>query len=254
MPRMHGAAFIHVSEIDLIVGFGDGSAVDAAKVLAVLAPNDDHREDYVGVEQGPPKGLPSSAVPTAAGTGTEVTAIAIFSNQKLNVKQGAVSPHLIPDIALVDPVLTNRRPQGVTAAGGVDAVTHNTLMLPWVTEYNVLAFSQFFKEIGDLMSEIMEGLSDREGCEVTPQVPRTLAEDLEVPQYLNEVGIPGSALPDLVKSALTQARPWNNNPRQFTAEDMEQVYRNMAVRPSRPPRARPPRPSARCRRRPDRDA
>ena len=91
---------------DLIVGFGGGSAIDAAKVVAVLAPTDDRLEDYVGVDQVPHKGLPFIAVPTTAGTGTEVAAIAIFANEKLNVKQGVVSPHLIPNIALVDPVLT----------------------------------------------------------------------------------------------------------------------------------------------------
>jgi alcohol dehydrogenase class IV len=302
---------------DLIVGFGGGSAIDVAKVVAALAPNDDKLEDYVGVDMVPKKGLPLIAVPTTAGTGSEVTAIAIFANEKLNVKQGAVSPFLIPNIALVDPVLTYSCPPGVTAASGMDALIHNieayisvnatmhtdplaaegiklisksirtavfdgdnawarhnmamgsllggisfgnagvgavhamsypvggmfhvphgianTLMLPWVMEYNMLACPQFFKEIGELMGENMEGLSDREGCDVTLEALRTLAEDLEVPQYLNEVGIPESAIPDLVKGALTQARLWANNPRKFTAEDMAQVYRNMAVKPGTKP-------------------
>jgi alcohol dehydrogenase class IV len=302
---------------DLIVGFGGGSAIDVAKVVAALATNDDKLEDYVGVDMVPKKGLPLIAVPTTAGTGSEVTAIAIFANEKLNVKQGAVSPFLIPNIALVDPVLTYSCPAGVTAASGMDALIHNieayisvnatmhtdplaaegiklisksirtavydgtngwarhnmamgsllggiafgnagvgavhamsypvggmfhvphgianTLMLPWVMEYNMLACPQFFKEVGELMGENMEGLSDREGCEVTLQALRTLAEDLEVPQYLNEVGIPESAIPDLVKGALTQARLWANNPRKFTAEDMAQVYHNMAVRPGTKP-------------------
>lgn len=245
-------------EYDLIVGFGGGSAIDVAKVVAVLAPTDDRLEDYVGVDQVPHKGLPFIAVPTTAGTGAEVTASAIFSNEKLNVKQGVVSPHLIPNIALVDPVLTYSCPQGVTAASGMDALIHNieayisvnatmhtdplaaegikliiksirtavfdggnawarhnmamgsllggianTLMLPWVMEYNMLACPQFFREIGEVMGENTEGLSDREGCEVTLQALRTLAEDLEAPQYLNEVGVPESAIPDLVKGALT---------------------------------------------------
>ena len=122
--------------------------------------------------------------------------------------------------------------------GGMFHVPHgiaNTLMLPWVMEYNMLACSQFFREIGELMGENMEGLSDREGCEVTLQALRTLAEDLDVPQYLSEVGIPESAIPDLVKGAVTQARLWANNPRKFSAEDIEQVYRNMAVKPGTEP-------------------
>src|SRR5674476_1320356 len=107
---------------DLIVGFGGGSAIDVAKVVAALATNNDKLEDYVGIDMVPRKGLPLIAVPTTAGTGSEVTAIAIFSNEKLNVKQGVVSPYLIPNIALVDPVLTYSCPQGVTAASGMDAL------------------------------------------------------------------------------------------------------------------------------------
>ena len=92
--------------------------------MAALAPNNDKLEDYVGVDQMPRKGLPLIAVPTTAGTGSEVTAIAIFANEKLNVKQGVVSPYLIPNIALVDPVLTYSCPAGVTAASGMDALIH----------------------------------------------------------------------------------------------------------------------------------
>ena len=56
-----------------------------------------------------------------------------------------------------------------------------------------------------------------------------------MPQYLSDVNIPESAIPDLVKGAMTQARLWANNPRKFTPEDMAQVYRNMAVRPGSKP-------------------
>ena len=82
-------------------------------------------EDFVGVDKVPKKGLPIIAVPTTAGTGSEVTAIAIFANEKLNVKQGVVSPYLIPNIALVDPALTVSCPPNVTAASGMDALIHN---------------------------------------------------------------------------------------------------------------------------------
>jgi len=77
----------------------------------------------------------------------------------------------------------------------------------------------------------MNGLSDREAADKTVAALRLLADDLGVPQYLSDVDIPESAIPDLVEGALTQARLWNNNPRKYTAEDMAQVYRNMAVRP-----------------------
>ncbi len=85
------------------------------------------------------------------------------------------------------------------------------------------------------MGENMIGLSDREAADKTLAALRLLADDLGVPQYLSDVGIPESAIPDLVEGAKTQARLWNNNPRKFTPEDMEQVYRNMAVRPGSEP-------------------
>ena len=313
---------------DLIVGFGGGSPIDVAKAAAVLPHTGDTVYDYVGIDQVKKKGLPIIAVPTTAGTGTEVTAIAIFANEKLNVKQGVVSPHLIPNIALVDPVLTYSCPPGVTAASGMDALIHNieayisvnatmhtdplaaegiklisksirtavfdganawarhnmamgsllggiafgnagvgavhamsypiggmfhvphgianTMVLPWAMELNMFACLRWFRQFGEAMGENMDGLSDREAAQKTVGAMRLLADDLGVPQYLNEVGIPESAIPDLVKGALTQARLWNNNPRKFTAEDMEQVYNTLAVRPgqqspSRTRRSRPPR-------------
>jgi alcohol dehydrogenase len=302
---------------DAIVGFGGGSAIDVAKMVAVLVGSGAKVEDFVGVDRVPKKGLPIIAVPTTAGTGSEVTAIAIFANEKLNVKQGVVSGYLIPNIALVDPVLTWSCPANVTAASGMDALIHcieaytsvnatmhtdplayegiklisksirtatydgtnawarhnmamgsllggiafgnagvgavhalsypiggmfhvphgvaNTLMLPWVMEYNMLASLQWFREIGEAMGENMEGLSDREAADKTVAALRQLAVDLNVPQYLSDVDIAESAIPELVKGALTQARLWANNPRKFTPEDMEQVYRNMALRPGAKP-------------------
>ena len=122
--------------------------------------------------------------------------------------------------------------------GGTFHVPHgvaNTLMLPWVMEYNMMSCLEWFKEIGEFMGENMEGLSDREAAAKTVAAMRTLAEDLEVPQYLNEIGIPESAIPSLVEGAETQARLWNNNPRKFTPDDMAQIYHTMAVKPGTEP-------------------
>ena len=88
---------------DLIVGFGGGSPIDVAKAAAVLPHTGDTVYDYVGIDQVKKKGLPIIAIPTTAGTGSECTAIAIFANEKLNVKQGLVSPFLMPNVALIDP-------------------------------------------------------------------------------------------------------------------------------------------------------
>ena len=110
---------------DLIVGFGGGSPIDVAKAAAVLPHTGDTVYDYVGIDQVKKKGLPIIAIPTTAGTGSECTAIAIFANEKLNVKQGLVSPFLMPNVALIDPALTLSCPPNVTAASGMDALIHN---------------------------------------------------------------------------------------------------------------------------------
>jgi alcohol dehydrogenase len=110
---------------DLIVGFGGGSPIDVAKAAAVLPHTGDTVYDYVGIDQVKKKGLPIIAIPTTAGTGSECTAIAIFANEKLNVKQGLVSPYLMPNVALIDPALTLSCPPSVTAASGMDALIHN---------------------------------------------------------------------------------------------------------------------------------
>ena len=119
--------------------------------------------------------------------------------------------------------------------GGMFHVPHgvaNTMVLPWAMDFNKLACLRWMRQVGEAMGENMEGLSDREAADETVDALRLLADDLDVPQYLSDVDIPESAIPDLVEGAKTQARLWNNNPRKYTPEDMEQVYRNMAVRPA----------------------
>ncbi|WGL15070.1 iron-containing alcohol dehydrogenase [Microbulbifer bruguierae] len=110
---------------ELIVGFGGGSSMDVAKVVAVLAHPDCRQsldELYgVGNVRGPR--LPLLQVPTTAGTGSEVTPIAIVTTGE-TTKAGIVSPHLQPDIALLDPKLTLGLPPAVTAATGIDAMVH----------------------------------------------------------------------------------------------------------------------------------
>lgn len=110
---------------DLVVAFGGGSAMDTAKMVAILPGTGKTVEDYVGVDLVEKPGLPVIAVPTTAGTGSEVTKVAIFANTRLNVKQGVSSPHLVPAVALVDPLLTISCPPRVSAASGIDAFIHN---------------------------------------------------------------------------------------------------------------------------------
>ncbi|MDH6302210.1 alcohol dehydrogenase class IV [Polynucleobacter sphagniphilus] len=108
---------------DYIVGFGGGSSMDVAKLVALLAAGKEKLlEVYgVGVAKGPR--LPLILVPTTAGTGSEVTTISIVTVSD-SEKKGVVSPQLLPDLALLDAQLTLGLPSHVTAATGIDAMVH----------------------------------------------------------------------------------------------------------------------------------
>ncbi len=110
--------------IDVIVGIGGGSAQDVAKVASILATNPGPVSAYFGIDLVPSPGLKLILIPTTAGTGSEVTPIAILSDHHEKLKKGIVSPYLFPSTALLDPELTTGLPPHVTAATGMDALIH----------------------------------------------------------------------------------------------------------------------------------
>jgi alcohol dehydrogenase class IV len=109
---------------DLIIGFGGGSPIDIAKVSAVMTTNKGPISEYFGIDLVPQPGLPTLIIPTTAGTGSEVTPIAILSDHTEKLKKGIVSQYLFPSAALLDPELTRGLPAHVTAATGMDALIH----------------------------------------------------------------------------------------------------------------------------------
>lgn len=111
-------------EADIILGIGGGSSLDIAKIVSVLATNTETISDMFGIGLVKNPGIPFILVPTTAGTGSEVTPIAILSDQHEKLKKGVVSPYLYPDCALLDPELTIGLPPKVTASTGMDALIH----------------------------------------------------------------------------------------------------------------------------------
>jgi len=109
---------------DLLVGIGGGSSIDTAKGLSILLAHGGRGQDYAGIDKVPGPGIPVFALPTTAGTGSEVTPIAIFGDPKAGRKMGIVSPFLLSRLALVDPTLTYECPPKVSAASGIDALVH----------------------------------------------------------------------------------------------------------------------------------
>ncbi|HLA82947.1 MAG TPA: iron-containing alcohol dehydrogenase [Thermoleophilia bacterium] len=115
------------ARIDMVLGFGGGSALDAAKAIACLLTNEGDPLDYLEViGKGKPVGKPSApciAIPTTAGTGSEVTSNAVLASPEHRVKVSLRSSLMLPRLALVDPELTYGLPPSLTASTGMDALT-----------------------------------------------------------------------------------------------------------------------------------
>jgi alcohol dehydrogenase class IV len=109
---------------DFVLALGGGSALDTAKAIAAMVTNPGHIQDYKGAGKLQRKGVPLVALPTTAGTGSEVTIFTIITDAATGVKMLINSPYLMPDIAIVDPLLTLSCPPPVTAATGIDALVH----------------------------------------------------------------------------------------------------------------------------------
>lgn len=113
------------TKADLVIGIGGGSALDLAKMAAVLATHEGDVADYLnltGSKKLTHKGLPKIMIPTTSGTGSEVTNISVFSLE--SSKDVIANDYLLADIALLDPALTVSVPPRITAATGIDALTH----------------------------------------------------------------------------------------------------------------------------------
>jgi alcohol dehydrogenase class IV len=121
---MDGLAELTRFNADVVVGLGGGSPMDAAKAIAVLAANPPPLALYAGYHKIPRPGLPLVVIPTTAGTGSEVTKVAVITDTERDVKMMILDAHLLPRVALVDYELSLTMPQALTAHVGVDTLTH----------------------------------------------------------------------------------------------------------------------------------
>jgi alcohol dehydrogenase class IV len=122
---------------DAIVAFGGGSVMDAAKAIGQSVANERHPRDLVGYFRGWKGPPPIYAVPTTAGTGSEVTVAAVISDPENNRKLVIADSRLVPRMAALDPSLMTGLPQPITAATGMDALTHavEAYIGNWGTEF-----------------------------------------------------------------------------------------------------------------------
>lgn len=117
--------FAKNEKADIVLGFGGGSSLDVAKIIAILAHPQQQQtlQDLYGVNNAKQPRLPLFLVPTTAGTGSEVTPISIVTTGE-TTKTGIVSPVLFADVAILDATFTQNLPAHITAATGIDAMVH----------------------------------------------------------------------------------------------------------------------------------
>ena len=122
---LEAAEFARQNQIDTVIGFGGGSSLDVAKIIALLAHPEQKQQlhDMYGVNQVQKPRLPLILIPTTAGTGSEVTPISIVTTGE-TTKTGIVSAALYADVTILDANFTQNLPAHITAATGIDAMVH----------------------------------------------------------------------------------------------------------------------------------
>jgi alcohol dehydrogenase class IV len=121
---MEAVKFAKEGATDVVIGLGGGSSMDVSKFVAIMLKYEGDIRNYLGIDNIPGRGLPTIMVPTTSGTGSEVSKYSIFDDREAKTKLGAVSFHLVADLALIDPELTASMPPSITAATGCDALVH----------------------------------------------------------------------------------------------------------------------------------
>lgn len=133
-----GIEFFEEQGCDAIVAFGGGSSMDASKAIAVAVANPKPLNQLAGYLKGLRTPIKIYAVPTTAGTGSEVTVAAVISDPVTHKKLVIVDPRMVPKMAALDPTLMTGLPPAITAATGIDALTHavEAFVGNWTTSYS----------------------------------------------------------------------------------------------------------------------
>ena len=293
-------------QADTLIGLGGGSALDIAKVAAVMMSNRGLIDQYFGIDNIPQRGIKTILIPTTAGTGSEVTPIAVLSDKKEKLKKGIVSPYLYCDTAIVDPELTASLPPHITAYTGIDALTHaieaytnkqanpftdtlalqaikligenlpkavcngenldarynmslaslyagmclgpvntaavhalayplggtfdiphgmaNSLLLPYVMEFNKISNLQKFANIALALSQKIDHLSPLEAAGKAVLAVKQLCDDIGIVSHIRELEIKEQAIDEMAEAAMKVTRLLNNNPRKVTLQDVRDIY------------------------------
>jgi len=163
-----GAEVYLANQCSAILAVGGGSSIDAAKVISLVVANAGNPRDWVGMNKAPDTGAPVFAIPTTSGTGSEATMGAVITDEVDHSKNIIAGPALLPTAVALDPQLMQGLPAAITAATGLDALTHGieAFVSVWDrgsrTETALMAVKGVFRWLPVALSE-PENLAAREG-------------------------------------------------------------------------------------------
>ena len=154
------------NEVDVVIGLGGGSALDASKMVACLVDNEGSIFDYYsgGTREIKDRKAKLICIPTTSGTGSEVTNIGVYTNKNTGIKMPFASPYFWPDIALIDPKLTYTLPKNITASTGMDAFTH-AIEAYWSINSNPISDSMAVSVIKTILENIERACIEPENGE-----------------------------------------------------------------------------------------
>lgn len=166
---MRGAEFYLENRCDCIIAVGGGSPIDCAKGIGIVTTNNSHILNFEGVDMVDVPGPPLICIPTTAGSSADVSQFAIITDTTRDVKIGIVSKAMVPDAALIDPELTSTMGAQLTAATGMDALTH--AIEAYVSNANsALTDLLALDAIAQVASNLPAAIKDPENLELRGQV------------------------------------------------------------------------------------
>ena len=297
---------LRASGADAVLAVGGGSPIDTAKAVCMLMTHEGSCRDYLfgGSKTVTKQGMPLIAIPTTAGSGSEMTAAAVIEDKQKNVKLSITSPYLVPKIAVIDPQLQTGMPPFITATTGMDALTHaiesyvskrenpvadlfalkaikliarsirtatadgndiqaradmalastlagvafmngglgivhgisqtmgaiahvahgeaNALLLPYCMEKNAPACPERFRDIAQALGEDVSTRSSEEAAKLAAKAAFRLAEDLQIPTKLHEVGVTREMFDAIVEGTMAY-RMLAINPMKITEQDVRDI-------------------------------
>nr|WP_282706956.1 iron-containing alcohol dehydrogenase [Natroniella acetigena] len=296
-----GLDLLESEDCDIVISLGGGSPHDCAKGIALVATNGGSIKDYEGVDQSTEPMMPLIAVNTTAGTASEMTRFCIITDEERHVKMAIVDWRVTPNASINDPVLMMKKPPALTAATGMDALTHaveaymstiatpvtdsaalmaiklisenlrnavangdnfeardnmayaqflagmafnnaslgfvhamahqlggfydlphgvcNAILLPHVTEYNLISNPQRVADIAEAMGENIDGLSTRDAADKGIDAIKKLSIDIGIPATLSDIeGVKKEDFPTLADACSA------TNPRTATKEQVIDIY------------------------------